>query len=63
MKEPKHQQGDWKRQHERTEERVPEAVVRGKSQEVFEVWCEGSDQQSRSHEAEASERKSGGTVD
>jgi len=39
-----------------------EPIVGIKAKKIFEVRCEGTDQQSRKDEMEASKRESGGTV-
>ncbi len=62
MEEPKYQQRKWKIQDEGTEQRVSEPVVGRQAKKIFEVRCEGADQQARKHKAEASKRESGSTV-
>ena len=60
MKEPEHQQGEWKSQNEGTKQGVPEPIVETEAKKIFEVWRERADQQSRKDEMEASKRESGG---
>ena len=62
MEEPKHKQRKWKSQNECAEQSVPKPAVRSHAKKIFEVWCEGADQQSGKYEAEASKRQSSGSV-
>jgi hypothetical protein len=62
VKEPEHQQGEWKSQNESTKQGVPEPIVETEAKKIFEVWRERADHQSRKDEMEASKRESGGTV-
>jgi hypothetical protein len=62
VKEPEHQQREWKRQDESAKQGMPEPIVGTEAKKIFEVWRERADQQSRKNEMEASKRESGSTV-
>jgi hypothetical protein len=62
VKEPKHQQSEWKSQNESAKQGVPEPIIGIEAKKIFEVWREGADQQSRKDEREASKREGGSTV-